>query len=73
MAYLGSLVMILTVAPGRIPKPRVAGSNPAGGAHCWGRALLGPFSHVLRFFMVWWETTRVMWGTVLSLVVTNAS
>src|SRR5688572_2248335 len=32
MAYLCSLVMILIVTPGRIPKPCVVGSNPTGGA-----------------------------------------
>jgi hypothetical protein len=32
MAYLCSLVMILMVTPGRIPKPCVVGSNPTGGA-----------------------------------------
>jgi len=31
MAYLCSLVMILMVTPGRIPKPCVVGSNPTGG------------------------------------------
>src|SRR5215208_5928158 len=52
MAHLCSLLTILPVAPCRIPKPCVAGSNPAGGAVCWGSCVLGVLSSCLGIVCV---------------------